>query len=75
MPQDAEPDLLYKCGSCAYKFPRSMCLRKGEQCACPHCQAEIIAFSSESEESEYDYVAHTKDDQYLSVVRKEDEEF
>jgi hypothetical protein len=30
MPQDAEPDLLYKCGSCAYKFPRSMCLRKGE---------------------------------------------
>jgi hypothetical protein len=40
---------------------------------CPHCQAEILAFSSELEEGEYDYVAHTENDQYLSVVRKDEE--
>ena len=73
MTQDADLDLLYKCGSCAYKFPRSMCTRNGEQYACPHCEAEIIAFASDLEEGEYDYVAHTKDDQYLSVVRQEDD--
>ncbi|HXG21936.1 MAG TPA: hypothetical protein VNN62_23015 [Methylomirabilota bacterium] len=70
---DSDLDLLYKCGSCAYKFPRSMRLRQDEQDFCPHCEAEIIAFSSEAEEGEYEYVVHTRDDRYLSVVRNKDD--
>ena len=70
---ELELDFLYKCGSCAYKFPSSMCLQDGEQSFCPHCKEEIVAFASDTEEGEYEYVAHTKDDQYLSVVHQEDE--
>ena len=73
MTQPEEFDWLYKCGSCAYKFPRSMCPQRGEHYICPHCEATIIAFASELEEGEYDYVAHTEDDQYLSVVHRDDE--
>ena len=35
---------------------------------------EITAFASDLEEGEYDYIAHTKEDQYLSVIRREDGE-
>ena len=71
---DTELDFLYKCGSCAYKFPRSMCTQAGDHYFCPYCEEEILAFSSDSEEGEYEYIAHTKEDQYLSVVHKEDGE-
>jgi DNA-directed RNA polymerase subunit RPC12/RpoP len=74
MTQQDDYDWLYKCGSCAYKFPRSMCPQQEGHYMCPHCEMEIIAFASELEEGEYDYIAHTKEDQYLSVIRSEDSE-
>lgn len=58
----------YKCGACAHKFSAGMTLSVGGKLHCPRCKELILSFPSDEDVRKNDYIAHTRNDRFHSII-------